>query len=158
MFTHSRWIGVALLASLFPWAWAGCDTAVNSPPISSFIPAMTAAADDQERPVVASDGKGYLVVWQDRRSGNRDIHGTRVDAQGKVLDTHGFVIAKHPSVQARPRLAFDGTQYLVTWEDSRNGNFDIYAARISTAGKVLDPQGFAVVKHQIGRASCRERV
>ena len=42
-------------------------------------------------------------------------------------------------------MAFDGRSFLVAWSDFRNGkDWDLYAARVSPGGKVLDPEGFPV--------------
>jgi len=49
--------------------------------------------------------------------------------------------------QSAPAVAYDGTDYLVVWQDYRHfstGHSDIYGARITTAGKLLDPTGFVV--------------
>jgi hypothetical protein len=44
-----------------------------------------------------------------------------------------------------PRVAFDGTNYLVAWEDERSGSQDIYGARVTRGGVVLDPAGFLIL-------------
>ncbi|MCY1022017.1 MYXO-CTERM sorting domain-containing protein [Pyxidicoccus sp. MSG2] len=41
-------------------------------------------------------------------------------------------------------VAWGGGVYLVVWDDDRNGNTDIYAARVTPDGTVLDPGGIAL--------------
>ncbi len=49
-----------------------------------------------------------------------------------------------PGDQIAPSVAFDGTNYLVAWADSRSGTSDVYGARVSQAGTLLDPLGIAI--------------
>lgn len=104
------------------------------------------AVGDQQRPVVASLGSQSLVVWVDSRNGNKDIYAARVDAAGKVLDQGGFAVTTAAGEQSRPRVAHDGKGFIVAWEDGRGGDYDIYAARVDTTGKVLDTTGIRVTK------------
>ncbi len=104
---------------------------------------------DQRWPDVAF-GKGvYLVVWQEGEAmaGVKDtnISAARVSADGKPLDQQGFAVCSAAGFQAYPMVAFDGANFLVAWQDYRNGrDWDLYAARVSPDGKVLDADGFAV--------------
>jgi hypothetical protein len=44
-----------------------------------------------------------------------------------------------------PAAAFDGTQYLVVWEDLRAGRPILYGARVGADGAALDPSGFPIL-------------
>lgn len=78
-----------------------------------------------------------------------DCDGT-TDLNGCVPD--GMLIEVSPPYtegnmtygDEHPAVAFDGTNFLVVWEDQRATNPDIYAARVTPAGQVLDPDGIPV--------------
>jgi hypothetical protein len=95
-------------------------------------------------PAVASNGSDYFVVWTDTRNGNNDIYGARVGVSGNVLDSAGIAISTAAGTQDRPAMAWDGAHYVVVWQDARTGNNDIYLARVSSAGSVVDAQGVAI--------------
>jgi len=100
--------------------------------------AISTAASMQESPAVGFDGTNFLVVWDDRRNSGIDIYGARVSQSGIVLDPDGIVISSATGCQWHPTVAFDGTSFLVVWSDFRNGNWDVYGARVSPAGSVSD--------------------
>jgi hypothetical protein len=104
--------------------------------------AIASAASDI--PAVASNGRDYFVVWTDTRSGNSDIYGARVSASGSVLDGTGVPISTASGAQGYPAITWDGARYVVVWEDARNGDKDIYLARVSPAGSVVDAEGIAI--------------
>jgi hypothetical protein len=95
---------------------------------------------------VAGGDQNYLVVWADYRNASYDIYGTRVDFYGNVLDPGGFPIAASLNWESYPDVAWDGTNFFVVWTDDRSVTTydDIYGARISPAGEVLDPNGIQI--------------
>jgi hypothetical protein len=102
---------------------------------------ITNAAGHQVCPIIDFDGTNYLVVWEDWRyyQDSADIYGARVDTSGSVLDPNGFIITSAPRHQGSPAVAFDGRNYIVVWEDKRNGSYyDIYGAKLDTSGYVID--------------------
>lgn len=105
---------------------------------------ISAAPGDQFCPTVAWGSGGWLVTWFDKRTGNTDIYGTRVSTSGTLAPTNGFAISTAPGVQQVPDVSFDGTNFVVVWNDGRNGNQDIFAARVTPGRQVLDPNGIAV--------------
>ncbi len=112
------------------------------------------ATDMQERPKAAfapSTGSGpggvFLVVWQDLRNGKDwDVYAARVSPDGKALDPDGILVSGGAHNQALPRVAWDGKAFQVVWQDFRSGQvYEIYGARVSPEGKVLDPEGVLLV-------------
>lgn len=102
------------------------------------------ADGQQEEPAVTFDGTNYLVVWKDGRNGSDDIYGSRVSPAGGVLDPGGIPICTDPSGQGEVAVAFDDSACLVVWTDLRDGNENIYGARVDGNGAVLDPTGIAI--------------
>jgi len=115
-----------------------------SPEFGVDRPTAGPAPDAQSAPAVAWDGAVYLAVWEDLRGGDADVYAARVSLRGDALDPAGIVIASGPAAQRAPKVAFDGSEFVVAWEDHRGGNADVYAARVSSAGVVLDRGGVAV--------------
>ncbi len=109
-------------------------------------PVTTAAPSAQFAPAIASDGTNYLVVWHDNRNGPKlDLYAARVTTNGAVLDPSGFAITTATNDQWYPAVAFNGTNYLVAWQDARAGSQDVYATRVTPDGRVLETNGLAVV-------------
>jgi len=106
----------------------------------------------QRLPVSAYAGGVYLVAWQEGHYGwgppaDTDIRGVLVPEAGRVAGAGSFVISAAPDFQERPAIATDGDLFLVVWQDLRNGkDYDVYAARVTRQGKLLDPAGIEVAK------------
>jgi hypothetical protein len=134
-------LALAFALVVFGSAWelqgaAGGDSTATFP-----------APREQRWPALAFDGTNFLVTWADHRAGswNWDVYGTRVSQDGVVLDPSGIAISTAPHQQRVPDVAFDGSNYLVVWDDARAApGVDVYGARVSSAGSVLDPSGIAI--------------
>lgn len=106
---------------------------------------VDSAPGDQLDPAIAFDGQNYLVVWADTPTGaapspDTDLRAARVSQAGTVLDPSGFAITVMPNPQSGAKVAFDGTNYLVVWQDwdlsaqmSR-----VFGRRLKTDGTLLD--------------------
>jgi hypothetical protein len=49
-----------------------------------------------------------------------------------------------PSIKTAPKAAWSGQYTFVVWEDYRNGESDIYGARVDAAGNVVDTSGIPI--------------
>jgi MYXO-CTERM domain-containing protein len=90
-------------------------------------------------------GGNFLLVWTD--GGNNlgwDLYGMRVATDGSFVDPSPFPVALAQGTQWNPRVAFDGTNFLTVWDDSRGGPYRLYGARVSPGGNTIDPGGIAV--------------
>jgi len=103
----------------------------------------------QATPAVAFGKNVYLAVWREGwhgEGGKARIYASRIGKDGKPLDSKEIEIApSEKGVQTQPRVAFGGGVFLIVWQDLRNGkDYDIFAARVSPEGKVLDAQPISV--------------
>ncbi len=81
-------------------------------------------------------GDRYGLGWQDRRDGDYEIYfgqlgpdGKKVLADTRITNAAGFSI--------NPSMIYHGGEFLLAWEDDRDGEFEIFAQRIALNGKVL---------------------
>ena len=97
------------------------------------------AANDQQSPVIVSDGSGgAIITWYDTRGADKDIYGQRVNASGTLLwgDAGGLAICTETGDQRLPTIVSDGLGgAIITWTDERNSGIDdIYAQRVNASG------------------------
>ena len=97
----------------------------------------------RQAPRAAFGGGVFLVVWQDLRNGKDwDIYAARVSPEGRVLDQDSIPICTESRNQALPRISWDGSAFLVVWQDFRSTErYEVYGTRVSPDGKVLDGVG-----------------
>ncbi len=120
---------------------------ILSPEFGMGQPVTSPSTGSEGNPTVAATSAQFLVVWEDNRHSGAtgtDLYGTRISTAGKVLDPAGIAIAVTYGAQSSPAVAVNGTTFLVVWRDSRLVDDDVFGARISAAGVVLDPLGFAI--------------
>jgi hypothetical protein len=122
-------IGMFLvIPSLLHSQWSG-DPKVNT--------RISNAAGDQINPAAAGDGSGgAFIVWQDKRNGNYDLFAQRINAAGAIQwTTNGITVCAADSDQINPTIISDGNNgAIISWQDKRSGNFDIYTQRINASG------------------------
>ncbi|MBS1722015.1 MAG: PKD domain-containing protein [Armatimonadetes bacterium] len=139
-------LGLACLATL-P---AAAVTPLNLLPGDEVIGQVSS---DQDAPAVASGDGKVLAVWQDNRSNpygtyeyetSYDIYGMLFDANGAPLSATPIPIAVAQGSQKRPRVAWNGTNFLVVFQSTGLGGTGYYyqdglaAVRVTPTGQVLD--------------------
>ncbi len=120
------------------------------PPLwGQFIAPATGQADGNEfalpatgsplgPPAVAFGGGNYLIVQGEQAVGGPAvIDAVRLSPAGTLLDSTPFQISSLAG-RSPPGVAFDGTNFLVTFQDAHTQPIRIVATRISPSGVVLD--------------------
>lgn len=143
---------------------AAADELLLSTP--AFLPgdqASVPAAGMQTASDLARGGDQYLAVWSDGRTTpndyepfategtGTDIYGVRLDADGNPVGAPSIVINQAPGDQREPRVAWNGTHWLVVWEQdmlSLPSYEEILAVRVAPDGAVLDPTPILVHRNQ----------
>ena len=110
------------------------------------VAVCTAGGPRYDPHIISDNNGGAIIVWQDRRS-FYDVYAQRIDADGNSLWTaDGVPVCLAPGYQAFPNLVPDGSGgAVISWQDLRDGNWDIYARRINSQGDTLwTPNGVPI--------------
>jgi hypothetical protein len=88
-------------------------------------------------------GSDFFVVFEDLRSGNRDIYGTPVLINGRVLNPEGIPIITESSEQSYPFIEGGDSYFLLIFSDDRDaqGWSSLYYTKVSPMGQVIDSTG-----------------
>lgn len=93
--------------------------------------------DQQRLPSVCGDSlSGAIISWQDSRNNALDIFAQRIASNGTLMwATNGTPICTADNVQQKCDIVstMDGGA-IITWQDYRNSNWDIFAQRINSLG------------------------
>jgi len=92
-------------------------------------------ADSYGGPIVWT-GDRYGVAWQDRRDGDYEIYFTLLDPEGVkiIADTR---LTNSWGFSVNVDLAWNGSEFVVLWQDDRTGVFEVMAQRVSVDGLPL---------------------
>ncbi len=122
--------------SIVVFSQRNANTIINSP---------VAIADKGQDNVhsVTDTKEGIIVSWDDKRTFTvtaTDVYAQRIKKNGyeKWL-TNGVAICTYTGTQKSSAIisgGIDGSA-IITWEDNRAGNYDIYAQKIDSSGNVL---------------------
>jgi hypothetical protein len=104
-------------------------------------------------PDLAFSGGTVLIAYRTGTDAtqNKDIRGLRMLPDGSFPGgTGGFVISAPMDEQLNPTATWDGQQFVVVWQTKQNAvrffdeRTDLYGARVTEGGVVLDPSAFVV--------------
>ena len=127
-------LGFVLGNDLYHVRVSGSGALLDAAPVPVHV-----TEDDENYYEVASDGAGYMVVWQSFSFGTfaHTGYATTVSAAGVVSPP-----VVHAAGAQGASIGHDGTRYLVSWHDADFTN--VYGRRFSNAGAALDPAPFLV--------------
>jgi len=77
-------------------------------------------------------------VWTDSRGPRARIYGARIAPDGTAIDASAFAISDGVGTAIAPAVAFGSGQYYVVWDDARTSGSDLYGARVSPSGALID--------------------
>lgn len=112
---------------------------------------ITAGPGAQSLPAVAGNGGTVLWAWPDRKAGGSSNVRATLQKPGNesnyvadVTPPGGIAVSAAKGDQTAPAATKRNSHFVVAWSDMRNGNLDVFAARVGIAGAVLDTNGVAI--------------
>jgi hypothetical protein len=82
---------------------------------------------------VAWTGTSYGMIWEDDRDGPFRIYFARIDPTGARIGAD-VRLSEGPTLAVNASLAGTGDGFGAVWEDNRDGNSEIYFARLDAGG------------------------
>ncbi|MEA2175687.1 MAG: hypothetical protein QOD00_3279 [Blastocatellia bacterium] len=108
--------------------------------------AISLGAPRQSKPHMAVGNGSFLSVYRSERSGETRILAQRLDQNGAELDAEPLVVAASTTTSLNnPSIAWNGSVFLVVWEDSTVPHGQIYGRRVSVQGTFLDTAPVALM-------------
>lgn len=126
---------LACLSPLFSAAQWDTVTTNNTP--------VAVASKSQSGVHMVTDGNGgAIITWEDNKNSgtnSTDIYAQRIDKNGYAKwALNGIAVCSNTALQNAVNIVeSDNGSAILTWEDSRSGNIDIYAQKIDSTGVAL---------------------
>ena len=100
------------------------------------IPVCNATSFQIDPYLIADGVNSSIITWLDNRSGTYNVYAQRIDATGTAQwSVNGLGICIASGFKGTARIVSDGaTGAIISWEDARSGNADVYAQKINAAG------------------------
>ena len=84
-------------------------------------------------PFIVAKGNEYDISWYDNRSGNNEIYFARLDANGNKIGSD-IRLTNNIGGSGFPSFVVDANGYGIIWRDDRDGNDEIYFAKLDANG------------------------
>ena len=99
---------------------------------------VTFSSGGSAKPSLIWTGSEYGISWCDDRDGNYEISFARLDSSGSKIGPD--IRVTHNSARSYfPSLVWTGIEYGISWEDDRDGDWEIYFARLDSLGNKMGP-------------------
>ncbi len=146
---HARYADVAWSGSTFGLVWedtrrplGGQDLYFQSvgedgTPLGGNVQVVQLSAS-LSFPRIAWSGSEFAIVWGDNPVGNFEVYFARLDPSGTMIGTE-LRLTDAAENSGTATIAWTGSEYGIAWVDARDGNNEIYMARVSAAGTKLTP-------------------
>ena len=108
---------------------------------------VSAPSPNLRSPAVAFDGTNHLVIWtavEDQSEVRGDVHGTLVSPDGTLAGAIDVRISDAPGLKERPAIAFNGSHYLVVWDEHPVSPSNVRGTLVTTSGVAATPTGFDI--------------
>ena len=90
---------------------------------------LTSATGDSTHPQLSWTGSEFGVVWEDSRGSGPEIYFATVSATGSKSGTD-LRVTGGLGASTAPALVWSGSEFASVWTDARDGNDEVYFARI----------------------------
>ncbi|HVY47893.1 MAG TPA: putative metal-binding motif-containing protein [Minicystis sp.] len=102
------------------------------------FPFVLANGDSSGGPIVWI-GDRYATAWDDRRSGDYEIYFAEMQDDGRKIWPGDIRMTFAPGFSINPTLTWTGAEFVLAWEDDRNGSglFDVFAQRVALDGSPI---------------------
>jgi hypothetical protein len=94
--------------------------------------ALRTAPGSKRLPTIAAGDSGYLAAWLDERSWGQTLIATRISPTGEPLEVLGIPLGR--AGYFRPQVVWNGSGYLVFWNDPDNRLMVASVSRDGVAG------------------------
>ena len=103
---------------------------------SDGVAVCTESHTQQYTKLISNGQGGAIIAWEDFRNGNDDLYAQAVDSTGTVQwTTDGVAVCRAANDQSSLQLVSNGQSgAIIVWQDSRNGNDDLYAQAVDSTG------------------------
>ena len=109
----------------------GPEFRVNSNTLGTrYYPVVTSS-------IISISVEEWVVVWEGLQTGNYDIYAQRFATNRSMLGSEFSVNRRGDNQQGPVAASVNSAEWVIVWQSTQLGNYDIYAQRFATNGSVI---------------------